>query len=52
VTNAVALTPVAIKAGRLLAERLFNNGSLLMNYENVPSVVFTNPPIGTVGMTE
>ncbi|XP_040076161.2 glutathione reductase, mitochondrial [Ixodes scapularis] len=47
------LTPVAIAAGRRLAERLFNNkpDSRLV-YANIPTVIFSHPPIGTVGMTE
>lgn len=53
VIGKINLTPVAIAAGRRLSERLFNNkpDSHLV-YENVPSVVFTEPPIGTVGITE
>ncbi len=47
------LTPVAIAAGRRLSERLFNNKEgLFLDYTNIPSVVFTEPPIGTVGLTE
>ena len=47
------LTPVAINAGRKLAHRLFNAESAsLTEYENIPSVVFSHPPIGTIGMTE
>lgn len=47
------LTPVAIAAGRRLAERLFNNkpNSRLV-YANIPTVIFSHPPIGTVGMAE
>ena len=53
VTNRIQLTPVAIKAGRILAERLFNNRTdLVMNYENIATVIFTHPPIGVVGHTE
>ncbi|KAH6926809.1 hypothetical protein HPB50_022343 [Hyalomma asiaticum] len=46
------LTPVAIAAGRCLSERLFNNkpDSKLV-YENIPTVIFSHPPIGTIGMT-
>ncbi|MCW5619054.1 MAG: glutathione-disulfide reductase [Nitrosomonas sp.] len=48
-----ALTPVAIKAGRLLSERLFNGRSdATMDYSLIPTVVFSHPAIGTMGMTE
>ncbi|CAK8671816.1 glutathione reductase-like [Clavelina lepadiformis] len=47
------LTPVAIAAGRRLAHRLFNNETnLKLSYENIPTVVFSHPPIGTIGFTE
>jgi len=53
ITGRAALTPVAIAAGRHLAERLFNNQTeAKLDYDNIPSVVFSHPPIGTVGMTE
>ncbi len=52
-TGRAALTPVAIAAGRHLAERLFNNqADAKLDYDNIPSVIFSHPPIGTVGMTE
>ena len=44
---------VAIKAGRKLAHRLFNNElTLKMDYTNIPTVVFSHPPIGTIGLTQ
>lgn len=53
VTGEKELTPVAIKAGRLLAERLFNNqAEAKMDYTTIPTVVFSHPAIGTVGLTE
>jgi len=53
ITGKVALTPVAIAAGRKLAERLFDNRhDRKVDYDNIPSVVFSHPPIGTVGITE
>jgi len=53
VTGRFELTPVAIAAGRRLADRLFggmNDRKLL--YENIATVLFTHPPIGTVGLSE
>jgi glutathione reductase (NADPH) len=53
VTGRAALTPVAIAAGRRLADRLFGGMSdRRLEYEWIPTVVFTHPPIGTVGLTE
>jgi len=53
VTDRPPLTPVAIAAGRQLAERLFNDQpDAALDYECVPSVIFSHPPIGTVGLTE
>jgi glutathione reductase (NADPH) len=51
-TDRMMLTPVAIAEGRAVAETLFNNNPMKPNYMNVPSVVFSNPNIGTVGLTE
>jgi glutathione reductase (NADPH) len=52
VTGRVALTPVAIQAGRLLADRIFGDKNVHMSYEQIPTAVFSEPPIGTVGLTE
>jgi glutathione reductase (NADPH) len=53
VTGRAALTPVAIAAGRRLSERLFNGKTdLRLDYNLIATVVFTHPPIGTVGMSE
>jgi glutathione reductase (NADPH) len=53
VTGRAALTPVAIAAGRRLADRLFGGAEgRHLDYENIPSVVFSHPPIGSCGLTE
>lgn len=53
VSGRVELTPVAIAAGRLLSDRLFDKqADAYLDYDNIASVVFTHPPIGTVGLTE
>jgi glutathione reductase (NADPH) len=53
VTGRAPLTPVAIAAGRRLADRLYNNQKdRRLHYSNIPTVVFSHPPIGTVGLTE
>jgi glutathione reductase (NADPH) len=49
----VELTPVAVKAGRLLSERLFNGQTnAKMDYDLIPTVIFSHPAIGTIGLTE
>ena len=49
----IELTPVAVKAGRQLSERLFNGQTTAkMDYNLVPTVVFSHPPIGTIGLTQ
>jgi glutathione reductase (NADPH) len=52
VTDQLNLTPVAIAEGRAIAETLFNNNPIKMDHNDVPTAVFSNPPIGTVGLTE
>jgi glutathione reductase (NADPH) len=55
VTGPVELTPVAIAAGRRLAERLFGPpqfSAAKINYDNIPSVVFAHPEVGSIGLTE
>ena len=52
VTNRIQLTPVAIREGSALANTLFNNRPMSVAHNNVPSAVFSQPPIGTVGDTE
>jgi len=52
VTNRVNLTPVAIKEGHTLADRLFGPGADTVSYDWIPTAVFTTPEIGTVGLTE
>ena len=53
VTARKALTPVAVAAGRRLADRLFGGEpQAQLDYENIPSVVFSKPPLGMVGLTE
>jgi glutathione reductase (NADPH) len=52
-TGREQLTPVAVAAGRRLSERLFNNKpNEKLDYSNIPTVVFSHPAIGTVGLTE
>lgn len=53
VIGRIDLTPAAIAAGRRLAARLFNGEKdAHLDYANIPTVMFTHPPIGTVGLTE
>jgi glutathione reductase (NADPH) len=53
VTQHAGLTPVAIAAGRRLSDRLFGGQKdRKLDYQNIPSVVFSHPPIGTVGLSE
>lgn len=53
VTGRVELTPVAIAAGRRLADRLYGGmKERKLDYDNIASVVFSHPPMGTIGLTE
>jgi len=53
ITGRAPLTPVAVAAGRRLADRLYNKqNDRHLDYELIPTVVFSHPPIGTVGVTE
>jgi len=53
VTGRAALTPVAIAAGRRLADRIFDKRpASRLDYQDIPTVVFSHPPIGTVGLSE
>lgn len=53
VTGREALTPVAIAAGRRLADRLYDGMTdRHLDYSNIPTVIFSHPPIGTIGITE
>jgi glutathione reductase (NADPH) len=52
VTDRINLTPVAIAEGRAIAETLYNSNPIKMDHRDVPSAVFSQPPIGTVGLTE
>jgi glutathione reductase (NADPH) len=52
VTNRKNLTPVAIAEGHAVADTLFGGKPRTIDYDNIPSAVFSQPPIGTVGLTE
>jgi glutathione reductase (NADPH) len=52
VLDRVNLTPMATAVGHALADTLFGNNPRRVSYENLPTAVFMNPPIGTVGITE
>jgi glutathione reductase (NADPH) len=52
VTNRMNLTPVAIAEGRAFAENEFNDRNLIINYDSIASAVFTNPAVGSIGLTE
>ena len=52
VTNRVQLTPVAIREGQAFADTVFGNKPTRVDYEAIPSAVFSHPPLAGVGMTE
>ncbi|MFA5990394.1 MAG: glutathione-disulfide reductase [Sphingomonas sp.] len=52
VTNRVQLTPVAIREGQAFADTVFGNKPTRVDYSNIPSAVFSHPPMAGVGMTE
>jgi glutathione reductase (NADPH) len=52
VTNRIQLTPVAIREGQAFADTVFGGKPATVDYENIPSAVFSHPPIAAVGMTE
>lgn len=52
VTDRMALTPVAIAEAMALLRTLYDKTPTAMDYTNIPTAVFSQPPIGTVGMTE
>ena len=52
VTDRIQLTPIAIREGHAVADRLFGTRQWQVDYTAVPSAVFSNPPLGSVGLTE
>lgn len=52
VTNRVQLTPVAIREGHAFADTVFGKKPWRVDYRCIPSAVFSNPPLGSVGLTE
>lgn len=52
VTDRKALTPVAIREGAAFARNVFNGESIKVNYDLVASAVFSQPQLGTIGLTE
>jgi glutathione reductase (NADPH) len=51
-TQRIALTPIALAEGHCLSDTLFGGKPRKVDYSDVPTAVFSNPPIGTVGPTE
>ncbi len=52
VTNRVQLTPIAIREGHAFADTIFGGNPRTVDYRCIPTAVFANPPIASVGMTE
>ena len=52
VIDRVLLTPVALAEGMVVAERLFGNGTRDLSYDGIPTAIFSNPNVGTVGLSE
>lgn len=52
VTDRVQLTPVAIREGHAFADTVFGNAPRTVDYDCIPSAVFSNPPMAGVGLTE
>jgi len=52
VTNRIQLTPIAIREGQAFADNFYGGKSVTVDYDNVPSAVFSHPPLAAVGMTE
>ncbi len=52
VTDRVQLTPVAIREGQAFADRVFGGKQCVIDYDHIPSAVFSHPPLAGVGMTE
>jgi glutathione reductase (NADPH) len=52
VTDRFNLTPVAINEGRIFAANHFGGEARVMDYSNIPTAIFSQPPLGTVGLAE
>ena len=52
VTNRIQLTPIAIREGQAFADTVFGNRPTQLDYDSIPSAVFSHPPLAAVGLTE